>query len=319
MQNNNYCVYKHTCLAHGPSFGKVYIGITGRKPHKRWRSGKNYGHCIYFDNAIKKYGWENFSHEILESGLTRSQAIKAERKYVKQFQANDNRFGFNLTPGGDCLCGAENPTARPVVVFDAESGIRLYDFETGTDADRELDLTSFSALGGKCKTIKGYIIRYLDEVGGMMILPESERFRPKSHPDKNKPVNKYDLAGKYIRTYISVTVAAQLTGISACSISNAARGTSKSAGGFQWRFDNGDQANIERYVSPIEVRYANGNYTGRKIDQIDPNTGKTIKTYNSIREAAREIGGSRTSIRAVADHLPGKKTSKGYRWEYHEE
>ena len=34
-QANNYCVYKHTT----PS-GKIYIGITGQEPHKRFQNGK---------------------------------------------------------------------------------------------------------------------------------------------------------------------------------------------------------------------------------------------------------------------------------------
>ena len=35
---NNFCVYKHTC----PN-GKVYIGITGKKPKHRWgKDGSGY-------------------------------------------------------------------------------------------------------------------------------------------------------------------------------------------------------------------------------------------------------------------------------------
>lgn len=45
---NNYTVYRHT----SPS-GKVYIGITKQKPHKRWNSGQP-----LFERAILKYGWD---------------------------------------------------------------------------------------------------------------------------------------------------------------------------------------------------------------------------------------------------------------------
>lgn len=318
MGENNYCVYIHTCQAPGDSYGKVYIGITCRKPEKRWRGGKNYGHCIYFDNAIKKYGWDNFSHEILESGLCRSKALQAERKYIKQFRANDPSFGFNLTPGGDRLVGGESPKARPVVVFDAAFGVRLYDFNSAAEADRELGITSCSVLRGECKTAHGYIVKYLDDVGATMILSEQEQFTPRAQPEKEKPINQYDDSGKYLSTYRSIQSAAEATGVSADGISNAARFVSKSAGGFQWRLDDGDHSNISRYIPRQEVRKSHGGYSGRKIDQIDPQSGKVIKTYDSVREAARAVNGNRRNISTVASHKRGKKTANGYRWEYRE-
>ncbi len=68
-----YCVYKHT----SPN-GKVYIGITRQNPIKRWMNGKGYAHNTHFYNAILKYGWSNFRHEILFTGLTREDACQKE-------------------------------------------------------------------------------------------------------------------------------------------------------------------------------------------------------------------------------------------------
>ena len=58
-------VYKHT----SPS-NKVYIGITSQKPIYRWRNGLGYNTQQYFWRAIQKYGWENFTHEVLFEGLS---------------------------------------------------------------------------------------------------------------------------------------------------------------------------------------------------------------------------------------------------------
>lgn len=63
---NNHCntfiVYKHTVL---PT-GKVYIGCTTQSVDDRWKNGCGYSGSTHFNRAIKKYGWENISHEILK-------------------------------------------------------------------------------------------------------------------------------------------------------------------------------------------------------------------------------------------------------------
>lgn len=319
-EKRTYCVYKHTCIAKGDSYGKVYIGITGRPPQKRWRDGKNYGHSLYFNNAIKKYGWDNFSHEILETGLSRSEAAKAERRYIKEYHSKDPAYGFNLTDGGDSLVGSESPVARPVVVFDARSGIRLYDFETQAEADQELGITSCGVLRGESKTTHGYIVKYLDDVGAMMVLPRNMRFRPRSQPMKEKPVDRFSLDGKYIDTFPSVKVAAQVLYVpSPDAIGRAARGASKSAAGYQWRFHSEGITILPPLKPCWVVRKESGGYAGRAIDQIDLNTGSVIHTYPSLREAARAVNGNRWDMKTVADKKNGKKSAAGYGWRYHEE
>lgn len=90
-----YTVYMHTT----PS-GKRYVGITGRKPEKRWESGNGYRGCVFF-NAVQKYGWDNIVHEILLTGLTREEAEEKERYYIALFRTMDSRFGYNCTSGGE--------------------------------------------------------------------------------------------------------------------------------------------------------------------------------------------------------------------------
>lgn len=91
-----YCVYKHT----SPS-GKVYIGITCKKnPKDRWNNGKAYKNP-YFNQAIAKYGWDNFKHEILAKDLSEKDAAQMEIDLIKQYRANDREYGYNLTVGGE--------------------------------------------------------------------------------------------------------------------------------------------------------------------------------------------------------------------------
>ena len=94
---NTYCVYKHT----SPS-GKVYIGITRKTAIKRWANGKGYKLNPHFHNAILKYGWNQISHEILETGLSREKAMEEERRLIALYDATNPLFGYNMTFGGEC-------------------------------------------------------------------------------------------------------------------------------------------------------------------------------------------------------------------------
>ena len=92
-----YCVYKHT----SPK-GMVYIGMTRQSPLKRWGNGKGYGHNERFTSDIIKYGWDNFSHEILLSGLSEEEAIEKEKEFIAKFKSNIPTYGYNMTGGGEC-------------------------------------------------------------------------------------------------------------------------------------------------------------------------------------------------------------------------
>lgn len=93
---NSYSVYKHT----SPS-GKVYIGITGQRPEDRWQGGLGYRRNEYFFRAIVKYGWDNFAHDILCTGLSREEACAAEISLIAAYHSNEKKHGYNITGGGE--------------------------------------------------------------------------------------------------------------------------------------------------------------------------------------------------------------------------
>ena len=98
MKEKTYCVYQHTNKING----KIYIGITCQKPEYRWgKNGKGYIECSYFWNAIQKYGWDNFDHEIIKTSLTRDEACAMEIALIKEKKSNDPDYGYNQSPGGD--------------------------------------------------------------------------------------------------------------------------------------------------------------------------------------------------------------------------
>ena len=93
-----YTVYQHKNKING----KIYIGITSQKPEDRWGSqGCNYKSSPHFYSAIQKYGWNNFEHNILFTGLTKEQACLKEQELIKEYDLMNREFGYNSTSGGD--------------------------------------------------------------------------------------------------------------------------------------------------------------------------------------------------------------------------
>lgn len=91
---NNYCVYVHINKING----KMYIGQS-YNIKERWRcKGKNYFNSIKFFNAIKKYGWDNFYHLIIDEGLTIEEADALEKSLIQSLDTINN--GYNLKEGG---------------------------------------------------------------------------------------------------------------------------------------------------------------------------------------------------------------------------
>lgn len=80
---------------------KRYIGWSTNPIH-RWGNGKGYQkNQPRIHNAIKKYGWENFSHEIRLICSSKEEVLEREQYYIKLFRSNDPRFGYNTSLGGE--------------------------------------------------------------------------------------------------------------------------------------------------------------------------------------------------------------------------
>ena len=99
--NNNWCVYKHTNLING----KIYIGKTCKKPEHRWNDGKGYKFQRHFWYAIQKYGWDNFSHEIIANNLTAEESKELEIKLIAEYDSMNPNKGYNQTAGGEGMLG----------------------------------------------------------------------------------------------------------------------------------------------------------------------------------------------------------------------
>lgn len=93
----SFYVYRHT----SPN-GKVYIGITSQAPERRWGAdGRGYRSNRRFFNAIVKYGWDNFKHEVLFEGLTKQEACEKEIQLIDEHKSYQFKYGYNQSLGGE--------------------------------------------------------------------------------------------------------------------------------------------------------------------------------------------------------------------------
>ena len=111
INDGTYIVYKHTNNING----KIYIGITCHKnPNERWHGCSGYKSNSHFYNAIKKYGWENFTHEIIYSGLTKDMAEQKEIDLIRQYNSTDRNYGYNHHQGGGATKSPSQETRQKI-------------------------------------------------------------------------------------------------------------------------------------------------------------------------------------------------------------
>lgn len=85
--------------------GKVYIGQTIKSLDERIKghlSKVNQGSTTHIHNAIRKYGWDNFQVEIIDTAQCQDELDMLEKYYIKQYDSVNS--GYNLSFGGDDNC-----------------------------------------------------------------------------------------------------------------------------------------------------------------------------------------------------------------------
>lgn len=92
---------KYKLYVHISPSNKRYYGITRLDVKKRWGSdGSGYRYQPYIWNAIQRYGWNNFTHEVLFDNLTEKEACLIEQCYIALYDTMDRTKGYNCSEGG---------------------------------------------------------------------------------------------------------------------------------------------------------------------------------------------------------------------------
>ena len=235
QKSRKYCLYVHT----NKTNGKKYFGITRQNPERRWQKGHGYD-GTYFGNAIAKYGWEGFNHEIVFEGLTKEQACSLEISMIAKHKTNNRDFGYNIAEGGqtcDCLAGQtgeKHPNHQRVKMIDPETGVVLRVFGAQSEAARELGISrkgiTKACRGKGIVTYKGYIWEYADK---KYKKPKNPGVGNYDHSVHKKRVCLFELNGNEF-VFESVKEASEKTGVSRSNISRYLSGTRKDGSGRRW-------------------------------------------------------------------------------------
>lgn len=80
---------------------KIYIGQTIRSLKARWkRHTRGTSRCTSLSNAIKKYGAENFTIEVIDKATTPDELNKKEIYWIAYYKSDEKEFGYNIQIGG---------------------------------------------------------------------------------------------------------------------------------------------------------------------------------------------------------------------------
>ena len=163
----SWVIYKHT----SPD-GKCYIGQT-RKLGRRWsvKSGSGYEHNTKFCEAIQRFGWKNFIHEILEDNiLTQEEALEREEYWIAFYDSYRN--GYNGNPGG------KNGyiEKRPIYQIEPDTKRIINKFDSLMDAVRATGISA-PCISQCCsriiQTAGKYCWCYVDEFSDDWEMPKS--------------------------------------------------------------------------------------------------------------------------------------------------
>lgn len=144
-----YTVYLLVCTANG----KKYVGVTSRKPDKRWRNGKGYSHQPIYED-IERYGWDAFDKIILNETEDEQLAYQLEKMYIEEFHTFDSDEGYNQTTGGELIGKYKTSKSFRRKLSEGKQGKNNPNFgKTGTMLGKKLGAESRKLLSEKRKKL----------------------------------------------------------------------------------------------------------------------------------------------------------------------
>lgn len=290
----NWIIYKHTNKING----KVYIGQTCQDLNKRWNCGKGYSEQA-FGKAITKYGWDNFTHEILESNLSFEQANEKEIYYIELYNATNSKKGYNKMVGGQQSLG--DFSKKKIYQMDLKFNI-IKEFESIISAAKELNIPEGRIYrscyrkgqrNNHCKSIFRFC--FIEDYN--KIEKEKEEFDAVCQLDKNLNI---------IQEFKTCLDVKNKLGFNP---RGAVYGNNITCHGYYWCL----KSKLKEFKPRAQKKWHSSGSKKRIIEQIDIKTNKILNTYSTIIEAAKAVGLS--SGKCIRMQIQGlTKSAAGFKW-----
>lgn len=300
MENKRiYTVYMHVNKING----KRYIGITMRDVIKRWKiNGSGYSYNSHFYSSIKKYGWDNFEHEVVLCNLTKEEAEMFEVEMIRKYKTTDADFGYNKHSGGNTTPALSSETKDKIRkalkghIKSKETCKKLSESHRG----KKLSEETKKKLSEANKGSKNYFY-------GKSLVGEEHGMFGKNHSDKSRKKISENHAGtrKIVcletkTTYKSIASAARDMGLNRICIQSCCAGDIQATAGYHFVY-------FENFINYNIPEYKNNHFKSVKCLE-------TGVIYNTIKEASIKTNINRSSIRMCCK---GKyRHAGGFHWEY---
>lgn len=231
--------------------GKVYVGVTAKPdPVERWKEhikASRRGDFSLFYNAIRKHGEDSFSFNVVSHHETVKEAFAEEISRIALLREQGTKL-YNVAPGGNGCFGH-----GPDVCHSISEGLRGH--VTSEETKKKIrDKLAGRKLSSECrKAIRRTLsrsecvarrrkassrLRHSQVSKDKIAYASRESWKTSQRLNARKKIVEYiDMkTGDVIARFESAHDAARKLRLSQGSISNAARGLTKTAGGFRWRY-----------------------------------------------------------------------------------
>lgn len=311
IYNGTYCVYAHINKING----KIYIGQTihGDNPVKRWGcNGAHYKAQPYFYNAIQKWGWDSFDHEVIANHLTAKEADEFEKLLIKKLNTTDSNFGYNLTSGGKSY---EMTEATKKKISESHKGKTLSE-----ETKKKLSVASRAAWENEDMK-KHASERNSGKNNAMFGVSPKERM-----DDETYELWKMQTVERVRSEEFRQMMHDKMIGRKWSDESNAKKGRKGKEHYFYGKHMSEEQkeklrqANLgKKYSNEINAKKGSKgakNPAARAVNQYSK-SGNFIKHWDYIKQASNELGASQAGI--ISCCRGRQKTCGGFVWKYADE
>lgn len=212
---------------------KKYVGKTIESLKIRaGKDGKGYRNCTALMRAFEKYGYENFTVEILEE-VPYEDLNDKEKYYIQLYKTQNPQYGYNIKPGGAVEYIANTCSLKREVSRYNLEGVFIESFASIKECARKMGIP-YQAVSQNCR---GEITHYKDSIykykEDNCVIPVSVK---KTHGRKT---GQYDLEGNLIATFSSANEAARALGkptAAGRNIRAVCEGKRITTFGYKWKF-----------------------------------------------------------------------------------